>query len=178
MLRGTKTLLRALERTDMKRLWELEKNLDLALWAQPDWMPKSLARYEQEFDKRLEDRNQIHFAIEADGTMIGGIGIIHQHTQSGVAEFGMAILEPAYVGNGYGRDAINVFVDWAFRIINIRRLCLQVLATNERAIRAYRACGFQEEARLREHTVHNGAPVDVIMMGLLRAEWQRPSPTV
>ena len=49
---------------------------------------------------------------------------------------------------------------------------LEVHAENERAIRAYRACGFAEEGRLREHAWLAGRYVDVIQMGILREEWE------
>ncbi len=63
-------------------------------------------------------------------------------------------------------------MDWAFRILNFRRLSLEVLAPNERAIHAFEACGFHQEARLRQHGVFRGQPVDLIYMGLLRREWR------
>jgi RimJ/RimL family protein N-acetyltransferase len=47
-----------------------------------------------------------------------------------------------------------------------------VNGTNERAIRAYRACGFVEEGRLRQHVWSEGAYIDLIHMGILRKEWQ------
>ena len=47
---------------------------------------------------------------------------------------------------------------------------------NERAIRAYKACGFVEEGRLREHMYSDGRYVSAVYMGILRSEWQaRPA---
>lgn len=43
-------------------------------------------------------------------------------------------------------------------------------AANERAIRAYRACGFVEEGRMREHVWLAGRYVDNLIMGVLREE--------
>ena len=40
-----------------------------------------------------------------------------------------------------------------------------------RAIRAYRACGFVEEGRLRQHVWSDGAYIDLVYMGILREEW-------
>ncbi len=62
-------------------------------------------------------------------------------------------------------------LDYAFRLRNMRRVFLTVNDNNERAIRAYRACGFVEEGRLREHVWSNGAYIDLVYMGVLRAEW-------
>ena len=49
---------------------------------------------------------------------------------------------------------------------------LTTLASNERAIRAYRACGLVEEGRLREHAWSDGRWQDEIVMGILRDEWE------
>ncbi|MDQ3643109.1 MAG: GNAT family N-acetyltransferase, partial [Actinomycetota bacterium] len=42
---------------------------------------------------------------------------------------------------------------------------------NERAIRSYRACGFVEEGRLREHSWVDGRYKDLVHMGIMRSEW-------
>ena len=49
---------------------------------------------------------------------------------------------------------------------------LRVIANNERGIRAYRACGFIEEGRQREHVYSDGAYHDQVVMGILRTEWE------
>jgi RimJ/RimL family protein N-acetyltransferase len=49
---------------------------------------------------------------------------------------------------------------------------LSVHGSNERAIRAYRACGFVEEGRLRQHVWSDGQYDDLVQMGILRDEWQ------
>ena len=86
---------------------------------------------------------------------------------------GVGIYDPEYVGKGYGRDAVTKLLDWSFGILNLRRVALETLATNERAIRAYRACGFVEEGRLREHEYVDGHYVDIVAMGVLRSEWEK-----
>jgi RimJ/RimL family protein N-acetyltransferase len=47
---------------------------------------------------------------------------------------------------------------------------------NERAIRAYRACGFVEEGRMREHVWLAGRYVDNVIMGVMREEWKASLP--
>jgi len=44
--------------------------------------------------------------------------------------------------------------------------------TDERGLRAYRACGFVEEGRLRQHVWGDGRYIDLVYMGVLREEWQ------
>jgi RimJ/RimL family protein N-acetyltransferase len=172
MLRGEKVILRALERDDLKRMQELEEEVELTLLADGVWYPNPLAALEKQFDKHLEDDDRSRFVIEADGTVIGGIGLHHKSRRDGTAALGIGIYDRDYVGKGYGRDAIWVLLEWAFRIQNYRRIWLDTLASNERAIRAYRACGFVEEGRLREHYYYDGVYHDAIVMGILRREWE------
>jgi diamine N-acetyltransferase len=173
MLRGEKVVLRAMERDDLKRLHELNRNVDLVVFGDGAWNPVPLAAWEKEFDKHLEDEDKSDFVIEVDGKVIGEIGLHRwKNRRAGTVELGVGIYDPEYVGKGYGRDAINVLLDWAFRIQNYRRVFLHTSSTNERAIRAYRACGFVEEGRMREDDYMGGQYVDTVVMGILRAEWQ------
>jgi len=77
---------------------------------------------------------------------------------------------------GYGWEAINLFLDWALRVQNFRRIWLGALATNERAIRCHAACGLVEEGRQRQHAYVNGEYIDEVLMGLLRSEWEARKP--
>jgi diamine N-acetyltransferase len=172
MLKGKKVILRAEEREDLKRLHELTRNLDLVVLSDGQWQPEPLAQWEKQFDKRLEDADSAHFVIEVDGKLVGGIGLHHRQRRDGSAQFGVGIYDPEYLGQGYGRDAIETLLGWAFQIQNYRRIWLETYALNERAVRSYRAVGFVEEGRLREHAFYDGRYVDVLVMGMLRSDWQ------
>jgi RimJ/RimL family protein N-acetyltransferase len=52
-----------------------------------------------------------------------------------------------------------------------------VHASNERAVHAYRAAGFVEEGRMRQHVWSDGAYDDVVYMGVLREEWEAKTQT-
>ena len=180
MLRGEKVILRPLERDDLKALHALHGNIDLVILSDGDWSPESLTSWEHHFDKDLEGEDSADFVIEADGKVIGHIGLHPwRNHRAGTASLGVGIYDPDYLGKGYGRDAIGVFLDWAFRIQNYRRIGLTAGANNERAIRAYLACGFVEEGRRRQHEYADGQYVDAVIMGLLRGDWearQAPQP--
>lgn len=174
MLRGKKVVLRAMERDDLKQLHALTQNVDLVLLSDGAWAPEPLASWEKHFDKHVEDHDRHVFVIEADGKVIGLINLHpHANRRAGSAELGISIHDPEYIGKGYGRDAIATFLDWTFRIMNFRRITLETLAYNERAIRCYEACGFQREGLLRENEYVDGQYRDVVVMGLLRSEWER-----
>jgi diamine N-acetyltransferase len=172
MLRGEKVILRTIEREDLKTIHELERNLDLVLLADGNWQPIPLATKEKDFDKHLQEEDPAWFAIEVDGNLIGTTGLHHRDRRLQTSSFGIAIYNPDYLGRGYGRDALNVLLNWSFQIQNFRRIWLETWASNERALRCYQALGFVEEGRLREHGYYNGKYFDVVLMGMMRSEWE------
>ena len=173
MLKGEKVTLRSVERDDLKRLHELSQNVDLMILSGGAWSPWPLASLEKEFDDHVKDEDHSDFLIETDGKIIGTIGLHRwKNRRAGSANLGISILDHEYLGRGYGRDALKTLLDWAFRIQNFRRIGLETMATNERAIRSYRACGFVEEGRLRQAEYSDGNYVDVLAMGILRSEWE------
>jgi diamine N-acetyltransferase len=171
MLKGERVILRAVEREDLKRLHELERNVDLAILGGGAWQPVPFAAFEKHFEKHLTDEDKAEFVIEIDGKVVGDIELHHRDRRSRVSALGIGIYDPDYVGQGYGREALQLFLDWAFRIQNYERIWLDTWATNERAIRCYKAVGFVEEGRQRRHIYVDGQYVDQVLMGLLRDEW-------
>lgn len=172
MLRGERVTLRAIEREDLPRLHALGRNVELATLADGAWNPSSLAKAERDFEQNGSDPERSWFGIEADGQLIGSVGLHHKNRREGTAELGVGIYDPEYVGRGYGREAIGLLLEWAFVNQNWRRVWLQTGGSNERAIRAYQACGFVVEGRLREHCYTAGVYEDALVMGLLRREWE------
>ena len=171
MLKGKLVSLRPVQKDDLKAMYELEQNVELVQYGNGDWSPGPLAKWEKDFEKDLERDEFSSFVIMADDVMIGGIGLHHKNRRESSSEFGIGIYHPEYVGKGYGREAIRLLLDWAFYDQNWRRIWLEALAVNERAVRAYRGLGFVEEGRLRAHAFFRGEYVDVFVMGMLREEW-------
>jgi RimJ/RimL family protein N-acetyltransferase len=172
MLRGERVTLRPIEREDLPRLYELRRNVDLHLLANDRWHPRSLAKMEHDFEKKLDEDDPSWFAVEAEERALGTTGLHTLNRWAGTAALGITLYDRERLGRGYGREAVGLLLDWAFRLQNWRRIWLEVLATNERAVRSYQACGFVVEGRLRSHDYHDGAYHDVLLMGILRHEWE------
>ena len=175
MLRGEKVTLRGITRDDLPRLWRFNNDLrfELAGGGDPP-MPQALERLQADFDREAAKggRDGATFAIEADGVCIGVCGLSNFNETARTCELGIGIGDSDYWGRGYGREAVRLLLDYAFRLRNFRRVWLWVHGDNERGIRAYRAAGFVEEGRLREHVWSNGRHVDAVYMGVLRDEWE------
>jgi len=171
VLEGERVTLRAASREDMARLARFENDLGFVLAGGGDPPePVPLERLQRDFDGEISDppTGKIEFAVEADGAYIGRCGLYNIDRTARHAELWLGDTE--YWGRDYGREAVGLLLDYAFRLRNLRRVWLEVHSANERAIRAYRSCGFVEEGRMREHVWLGGRYVDNVVMGVLRGE--------
>ncbi|HAX24030.1 MAG TPA: GNAT family protein [Thermomicrobiales bacterium] len=179
MLHGPRITLRAIGRDDLPRLWRFNNDLavELAGGGDPP-MPQAFERLAADFERdwAAGGRDGSVFAIETDGEFIGMCQISHFDRTAHTAELGIAIGDKDYWSQGYGREAIGLLLEYAFRYRNLRRVWLWCHAANARGIAAYHACGFIEEGRLRQHVWSNGRYDDAVYMGVLRAEWEARQP--
>jgi len=75
-------------------------------------------------------------------------------------------------GRGYGRDALQVLLRYAFTELNLHRVGLYVFDYNLRARHVYEKCGFIYEGALRRFIYRDGNYWDEHVMGILKSEWE------
>jgi RimJ/RimL family protein N-acetyltransferase len=171
MIRGAKTRLRTLERDDLPHFVRWINDPETRRFMVVRY-PLSLVEEESWWEGFLDRKNDHIFAIEArDGTYIGNIGLHSLDWENRRAQLGIIIGEKAYWGKGYGSDAIEAMLGWAFSYLNLNRISLSVYAYNERAIRCYRKCGFQHEGTMRQARYSDGQYYDELVMGILREDF-------
>jgi RimJ/RimL family protein N-acetyltransferase len=85
---------------------------------------------------------------------------------------GVGIGEPQYRGKGYGTEATQLLLKYAFHEINLHRVQLTVFAYNLSAIAVYEKLGFVKEGVMRERLHRDGQRHDVLLYSLLRHEWE------
>ena len=121
---------------------------------------------------RGERPDWIGFAIYELATLrpIGTTNIRDFTTPQRTAEFGITIGEPTCRGKGYGTEATRLVLDYAFTALGVHNVWLDVVAFNERAIRAYRRAGFREIGRRREAYRIGPVAHDVVLMDCLATE--------
>ncbi len=106
---------------------------------------------------------------------IGNIGLSNINWHDRSAEVGIFIGEKQFWNQGYGREAMQLMLRHAFNTLNLNRVSLHVYETNPRGIRSYEHAGFVHEGRLRQGRYQDGKYIDVLLMSVLRSEWQDPS---
>lgn len=103
---------------------------------------------------------------------VGHVGIYQIDYRVRDAEFAIMLGERAVWGHGLGRACTRFAIGYGFGELNLNRIHLSVLATNERAIRLYHSLGFHDEGCLRQAQFKNGRYIDVVLMSMLHAEYE------
>jgi RimJ/RimL family protein N-acetyltransferase len=93
-------------------------------------------------------------ATQTDNICIGHVGLYQIDYRVRKADFGILIGDTNQQGKGIGKAVSCVILDYGFQQLNLHKISLSVLATNERAIKLYHSIGFQKEGIMRnEHFV-------------------------
>ena len=82
---------------------------------------------------------------------IGCVVVKGIDTVRACAEIGIAIMDKAYRGKGYGSEALRTSVEYARRELGLNTLGLTVFPENRRAIRVYEKVGFVKKELLRDY---------------------------
>ncbi|WP_458095767.1 GNAT family N-acetyltransferase [Roseomonas sp. WA12] len=121
-------------------------------------------------------RNRVVFGIRHDQALKG---LAQLHSIDWVqrsAMLGLSIGDRADRGAGLGFAAASLLLDYAFAGLDLQRVALSVLHANAAATRLYDRLGFTREGVLRSAFFQAGRREDVVLYGLLRAEWQLSLP--
>ncbi|WP_349409884.1 GNAT family protein [Pseudalkalibacillus sp. SCS-8] len=125
------------------------------------------------FERVSTDSSRIDLLICMQDTdqVIGDISMLEIDHQNRNAEMRVSIFDQAFWGNGYGTEAMALFVNYGFKMLNLHRISLDVFAYNERAIKSYQKLGFVQEGIKRDQLFYDGEYHDSIMMSVLADEF-------
>ena len=82
--------------------------------------------------------------------------------------FGLFIGEPSAWNRGFGKDAIQTLVRFAFDEMNLVKLRINVFDYNERAKHVLESHGFIQEGRLRKDFYRDGTYHDLVILSVFR----------
>ena len=102
---------------------------------------------------------------------LGHVGLYKIDHRVRSAEYAILLGDKSWHGRGIGKAVTRFVVDYGFSMLNLNRIALSVLASNQRARRLYAASGFQEEGALRQAQYKDDAYQDMVLMALLREEY-------
>lgn len=171
---------------ELVRLRELREDdlLTLARW----WVDQSVAVYQttaattpRSADALAEmfrgwSKNEgtdlgLSVTDRTDGQLVGHVGMFGATPKDRCAEVGI-VIGPEHQDRGFGTDTLRLLLRYGFTELNLHRIQLTANSFNARALATYSKVGFVEEGRRREAFFRSGQWYDIVLMGILRAEWE------
>ncbi|MCX7882683.1 MAG: GNAT family N-acetyltransferase [Brevinematales bacterium] len=170
LLEGTKVVLGPLTPDDAPifTFWMNDLATTISLGAtQQVWTETA----EREFLQNMA-KNGYHFGIRRKDTMklIGSCSFKNIHWQRQCAEIGILIGDKSERYQGYGTEAVQLLVEYGFRVLGLRNIMLSVYDFNKSALRCYEKAGFKKIGRRRNVIFLDGKYYDEILMDILPEE--------
>jgi RimJ/RimL family protein N-acetyltransferase len=139
------------------------------------YRPVDMMTHQQWWDSLGKDPSKVVFAIRKidHPAIVGYVQITGINGTHRSAEIGIRIGSEKERGQGFGKEALRLAVDFCWDHLNLNRVQLVVFKHNLRAVSAYKAAGFKKEGVLRKAAFIGGAWVDLVPMAILRPAIKR-----
>jgi RimJ/RimL family protein N-acetyltransferase len=136
----------------------------------PDWTLENLERW---YASRAEHGDRIDLSIieRATGEWAGEVVLNELDVRNESCGFRIALQGPRFYGRGLGTEATRLVIDYAFGVVGVHRIELQVYDFNPRARHVYERVGFVYEGTMRDALRWDGGWVDCHLMGMVASDW-------
>ena len=136
----------------------LGQNRDIVRWFGGDIESDKSLSEEQARDHLHQRFGRGPHWVMADQSdrFIGVARLAPLDVESRSAKFAIGIFDPNRLGEGLGTEGTRLAITYGFEHLDLTEITLTVLAENERAITAYKKCGFREAGRTPEALHRDG----------------------
>lgn len=117
-----------------------------------------------------DDFNQC-LIINQNHHIVGSIWSMKAIPYFNALEIGYIIYDKTNYGKGYMTEALELFVDYLFKVKTINRLEIRILPSHLASEKVAIKCGFTFEGLIKEALFHHGIHQDLRQFVLLRKQW-------
>lgn len=157
--------LRLPQDNDLKVLGKMREDTELQnlLLAYPE--PRSSGDLNHWLERRRSEPGGTFLVIADTGTneCLGYAQIADVHGKGRYGALGIALVG-AVQGTGVGHTAVQLLLEHAREKMELRKISLEVMATNHRAVNLYRKVGFEDVGVRRKHYYDGNVWHDVLVM--------------
>lgn len=126
------------------------------------------------FKKCIDAKNRYDFVvIEPEGHIIGESILNEIDNELKSANYRVALFHKDYRNRGIGSWIIKNTLSFAFDVLKLHRVELEVFSFNPRAIHSYKKAGFKQEGRLKDSIKDGNDYGDTILMAILEDDWKK-----
>lgn len=144
-LQGPRVTIRPMQRADLDAMMRWRPFAD-PLYRPFDFPNQSRAEHIRWFEWRSKDPTRRLYTIRNEKHNVIGSLTLREINGRQSARLGITI-GADFVSQGYGTEALRLFLDYFFCEMDFARMVLDVAATNLRAVRCYQSMGFREVGR-------------------------------
>ena len=127
-----------------------------------------IGTYEEHLSE-INDPNHL-LLLFFDEDEIKGYALIRRDFKSNIFEIRRIAITDR--GKGYGKEAMEGLIDYAFNETNTNRLWLDVYPDNEIGIKLYESLGMHRDGVLRQNYKASRGYLDQIIYSVLRTEYE------
>lgn len=136
--------------------------------------PRNTEFYKNQIQSFEASSDMIQFGIYVtqNQKLIGFISLHSIEWNNQIASMAIGIGEAEYRKNGYGSEAIQLLLNYAFNELNLHKVELDVISNNDNAINCYQKNGFEKEGLAKEAILRDNQRFDKLYMGILAKGWR------
>ncbi len=170
---GERVYLRPFEKKDLPYVYQWANDPEVrALTAEVNPMtPSGLEKFWDKVSNE-PDRIWLTVCLKEGDRPIGEVGLHRMFPAWRQTDLSIILGDKSTWSQGYGTEAINLLLDFAFGYLNMHRVSLGVVAFNDRAVKFYEKIGFKHEGLERDGYYYNHRYCDFIRMSILEDEYR------
>jgi len=145
-LKGEHIFLRALEPEDLDFVYTVENNENI--WelshTQTPYSRFLIKQYLENAHQDIYEAKQLRLAISNyDNETLGLIDIFDFDFKNKRAGIGIVITDENQRNKGYGKQALNLLINYSFSHLKLHQLFCNILEENKKSLKLFEGCGFK-----------------------------------
>lgn len=171
-IQGKNVVLRAISMKDANLLMELINDAETEKMLGGSSFPVSLEGQEKWISAQTVriDVLRCIVALKENEEGIGTVILSDIDTKNGVAQVHIKMDKQRGRGKGYGSDALNTIVNYAFGEMRLNCIYADVLEYNTVSQKLFEKCGFHRDGVLRSRVFKGGRYINVVSYSRLKED--------
>ena len=159
-LQGEHIFLRALEPEDLTFIHDVEN--DESIWeisnTNTPYSKYLIKQYLEHSHKDIYEVKQLRLIISNyENEVLGMIDVFDFNPKNRRAGIGILIKQEAHREKGYGKEALNLLIDYCFTHLDLHQLYCNISETNKASINLFTNRGFQKIGLKKDWNLIHGA---------------------